>query len=108
MIDAEIAIAAGNRDVGLIEISDGGEARAGKQIVLELTDRVAISLGNNFDAAIGQVADGAEDLVARGGTQGEEAIANALNRPGDDESTRNHSPDDTDLPPQRATRYGTG
>jgi hypothetical protein len=47
-------------------------------------------------------------LMARGGAQGEEAIANALDRPGDDESTRNHGLYDTDLPPERATRYGTG
>jgi hypothetical protein len=91
MINTEITVTPGHGFIGLFDVADRSERRAGRQIIFESIQRVAVTLGNNLDAAIGQVAHGAMHLVPRGGAQREETIAYALHKAGDNKATSDHS-----------------
>lgn len=94
MVNAEVTIAARDEQIGLFDVRDDGECRAGRQVAFEFVHHVALAFGHDFDAAIGQVAHGAQHLMPGGGPHGEIAIAYAMHRTGDDETTRDHKCDE--------------
>jgi hypothetical protein len=71
-------------DAEFFDLSDAGVLRAGGEVVFEAFDALGRALGVDFDAAVGQVADVADDLMARGDTLREEAETDPLNLPADE------------------------
>ena len=90
MVNAEVSITTGDRQIGFFQVSDFGHHRPGCQIVLEFIHGIAAPFGNHFDAAIGQISNRAEHLMPGGGAHRKEAVPNALHRSGNDEASCNH------------------
>ena len=88
MIYAKFTKASGDFDIGFFDLGDFGHRRPGGEIVLEFIHRLAVALGVNLYALVGQVAYRAKNLMARGGSQNKIAIAYALHQARDNESSR--------------------
>ena len=58
--------------------------RAGRNATLELTHRVGVALGLDFDSSIGQIADKAVQSFASGHCLGKKTEADALNAAADE------------------------
>ena len=70
------------------DLSDVGVPGAGGEVVPEAFDAFGRALGDHFDAAVGEVADVADHLMARGDALREEAESHALNLTADLVTTR--------------------
>jgi len=80
---------AGRLDADLFDLRDARELRAGGEVVLEAFDGFGRAFDVNFDATVGEIADEADDLMARCDALREEAIADALNFSADRVMPRN-------------------
>ena len=76
--DSESRVPSGRLDADLFDLLDARELRARRDVVLETLDAFGRPLGEDFDATVREVADVADDLVARGDALCEEAVADAL------------------------------
>src|SRR5215204_3342591 len=91
--DPESRIAPGRLDGDLFDLFDAGVLGAGGEVVFEALDAVGRAFGEDFDAAVLQVADVADDLVARGDSLREEAEPHALHLAADEVVPRDlHAP----------------
>jgi hypothetical protein len=68
----------GRLDADLLDVLDARVLRPRRDVVLESFDAFLRPFGEDFDAPVREVADVADDLVARGDALREEAVADAL------------------------------
>jgi len=90
MINAEISVTARHGQINLFQIRNDSHCRTGSQIVFEFIHRVSVAFGDDFYAAVRQVANRSQHLMPGRSAHGEKAVAYALNRAGNDESSGNH------------------
>src|SRR5215203_6095017 len=91
--DPESRIAPGRLDGDLFDLLDAGVLGAGGDVVFEALDALGRALGEDFDAAVREVADVADDLVVRGDALREEAEPHALHFTADEVMPRDlHTP----------------
>src|SRR5918992_782304 len=71
--DSESRIAPGRLDGDLFDLFDAGVSGAGGDVVFEAFDRFGRALGEDFDAAVREVGNVADAVVARGAARRKEA-----------------------------------
>src|SRR5215204_6411004 len=82
--DPESRIAPGRLDGDLFDLLDAGVLGAGGEVVFEALDALGRALGEEFDAAVREVANEADDLVMRGDALREETEPHALHLAADE------------------------
>src|SRR5262245_21785828 len=92
VVNAEIAVATSDSDVGFIETAHTGHAWPRRQFFFEFVHLFALAFGHDFHSSIRQVSHRADDLVTRRNAEREVAETNALHFAVNDEMSGYHQP----------------